>query len=125
MTPESLRAEAEALETQAESLQKEAARRRSLAAQIEQLTSGLSPSPDSVTIGTMPEGQTYRLVKKGLHRGPALKSRGPAAIVAKRLGLSLRGLAEKIGVPYETLKKQDARRSVPEEVQKKLDRLTA
>lgn len=69
----------------------------------------------------MEEGQSYRLVKKGLHRGPALKSKGPAAVIAKEMRLSMRGLALKIGVPYENLKKQDARGSLTEAVRAKLE----
>lgn len=137
VTVESLRAQMNALlaaerlvrevdlPTQANYLRREAEKCRkaahAVATAVGQIDSDLSPSPDNDTIGTDVEGQTYRLVKKGLHPGPALKSRGPAAIVAKRLGLSLPKLARLIGVPYETLKKQDARKSLTEEVDGKLN----
>ena len=105
--------------------EKEAQELEAAALVVERYSSGLSLGPDNATIGTMPEGQTYRLVKKGLHRGPALESDGPAAVVAKKHGLSLRGLSEKIKVSYERLKKQDARNSLTDDVKKRIAKFEA
>lgn len=53
--------------------------------------------------------------------GKPLESKGPVAKHAKRLGITMTQLAEKLGVDHWNLRNWDKRKSVPEEIEKRLE----
>lgn len=55
--------------------------------------------------------------------GKPLKSKGPIAKIAKRLGLTMTELAAKVGADHWNLRNWNKRKSVPVEIQKRLDAL--
>lgn len=80
---------------------------------------------DGVDTGTV-EGMNSTQIDsaaKGRRRGVKLESKGPVARIARKLDISLAEIARRIKVNEHSLRTWDQRRSVPDDVQAKLDAL--
>jgi DNA-binding transcriptional regulator YiaG len=120
VTPESLRAEADALDAEIERLREEATDLRRLADRMEERAGeALSSGVKSVTNETM---NATGIVSAGAKRRPGVKpkAKGPVGSVAAALGLSVVDLAKKIGESYASMRTWNVRGRVPDDVAKKL-----
>jgi len=116
VTPESLRAEADALDAEAERLRREAQKRRALAGQIEQLGETETPLPQSAsyaTIETMATAAATNPSPLTFRRGAPLESDGPIATVAKKLGVPAAEIARRLNVNPITARNWDKRGKIP------------
>lgn len=67
----------------------------------------------------MPQANSTNVFQQPV--GKPLKSKGPIAKHARRLGLTMTELAEKVGADHWNLRNWDKRDSVPEEIRKRLE----
>jgi len=124
-----MRALADRLEREAQAQLARARQLRGAADTIEALramppleTSGLQDRVDTVTVEDMNSTQIDSAAK-GRRRGVKLESKGPVARIARKLDISLAEVARRIKVNEHSLRTWDQRRSVPDDVQAKLDAL--
>ena len=152
LTPTQLLALAERLEREAEALTARAKRIREAVETIERLgdlapashtalrpafpgplhgapppRNSLLPSrPQSDTNSPMSASAIAKQIEPATRtRGRDITSDGPVAVVAKKLGLSIKDLAAKVGAKYETARKWNTRGTVPDDIRDAFDRLVA
>lgn len=134
LSPDEMDAEADSLEKTASAYIARAKQLRAAAAMIRAIQSEpvVSPSSDKGSLLSQAQYGTKRPVQASAIEKPALKprirgrdvtSKGPMADAAKRLGMSIKDIAERLGVSYDTARKWSAKGSVPPDIRDRLDKL--
>lgn len=128
MTPADMRKEADRLDAEIDRLRARADQLRQTADVVERL-SGMEPltsGPQSATNSPMGASAIASQVEPASRTpGRDITSDGPVAVVAKRLGLSIKDLSAKVGAKYETARKWNTRGTVPDDIREAFDRLLA